>query len=56
MHRCLPGAQPYAGLQLALRQAREGLRSWLVTLPWVEQVTDAEPAEGGAGCSVVWCR
>jgi DNA mismatch repair protein MutS2 len=35
---------------------REGLRNWLVTLPWVEQVTDAEPAEGGAGCSVVWCR
>jgi DNA mismatch repair protein MutS2 len=35
---------------------REGLRSWLATLPWVEQVTDAEPAEGGAGCSVVWCR
>ncbi len=33
---------------------KRGLRQWLASVPWVERVNDAEPGDGGAGCSVVW--
>jgi DNA mismatch repair protein MutS2 len=33
---------------------KRGLRAWLDTLPYVQRVTDAERADGGAGCSVVY--
>jgi DNA mismatch repair protein MutS2 len=33
---------------------KRGLRAWLDTLPYVERVTDAERADGGPGCSVVY--
>jgi DNA mismatch repair protein MutS2 len=33
---------------------KRGLRDWLATVPWVERVSDADPGDGGAGCSVVW--
>ena len=32
---------------------KRGLRAWLDTLPYVQQVNDAESGDGGAGCSVV---
>ena len=35
---------------------KRGLREWLQIQPWVERVSDAEPADGGAGCSVVWLK
>jgi len=35
---------------------KRGLRAWLGTVPYVERVCDAEQADGGAGCSVVWPR
>ena len=35
---------------------KRGLREWLESLPWVEKVQDAEPGDGGPGCSVVWLR
>jgi DNA mismatch repair protein MutS2 len=35
---------------------RRGLRDWLATLPYVERVADAEPGDGGQGCSVVWVK
>jgi DNA mismatch repair protein MutS2 len=35
---------------------RRGLREWLATLPYVEQVGDAEPGDGGPGCSVIRVR
>jgi DNA mismatch repair protein MutS2 len=35
---------------------KRGLREWLQTQPWVERVSDAEQADGGAGCSVVWVK
>lgn len=35
---------------------KRGLRAWLGTVPYVERVCDAEQADGGAGCSVVWLR
>ncbi|MFM7269105.1 MAG: endonuclease MutS2, partial [Cyanobium sp.] len=33
---------------------RRGLREWLSSVPYVERVVDAEPGDGGVGCSVVW--
>jgi DNA mismatch repair protein MutS2 len=33
---------------------KRGLRAWLATVPYVERVSDAEPGDGGAGCTVVW--
>lgn len=35
---------------------KRGLRQWLEGVPYVERVADAEPGDGGAGCSVVWVR
>ncbi len=35
---------------------KRGLRQWLQTLPYVEQVTDADQGDGGAGCSVIWLQ
>jgi DNA mismatch repair protein MutS2 len=35
---------------------KRGLREWLGTQSWVERVNDADPADGGAGCSVVWVK
>ena len=35
---------------------KRGLRSWLEGLAYVEKVCDAEPGDGGAGCSVIWPR
>ncbi len=35
---------------------KRGLRAWLATVPYVERVSDAEPGDGGAGCSVVWVK
>ncbi len=33
---------------------KQGLRKWFNTLPYIEKVLDAEPYDGGAGCSVIW--
>ena len=33
---------------------KRGLRHWLTSVPYVERVADAEQADGGAGCSVIW--
>jgi DNA mismatch repair protein MutS2 len=33
---------------------KRGLRAWLETVPYVERVSDAERADGGAGCSVIY--
>ena len=33
---------------------KKGLRDWLNTVPYVEKVLDADPSEGGLGCSVIW--
>jgi DNA mismatch repair protein MutS2 len=35
---------------------KRGLRQWLTTVPWVERVSDADPGDGGGGCSVVWVK
>jgi DNA mismatch repair protein MutS2 len=35
---------------------KRGLREWLATVPWVERVSDAEPGDGGPGCSVIWVQ
>ena len=35
---------------------KRGLRQWLTTVPYVERVADADQADGGAGCSVVYVR
>jgi len=35
---------------------KRGLRQWLDTVPYVERVSDAAQADGGAGCSVVWVK
>ena len=31
-----------------------GLRTWLQSVPYVKRVCDAEQADGGPGCSVIW--
>jgi DNA mismatch repair protein MutS2 len=33
---------------------KKGLRKWLDSLSYIEKVADAEPHDGGLGCSVVW--
>ena len=33
---------------------KKGLRKWFDSLSYVEKVADAEPHDGGPGCSVVW--
>ncbi len=33
---------------------KQGLRKWFNTLSYIEKVADAEPYDGGAGCSVIW--
>ena len=33
---------------------KKGLRKWLNSLSYIEKVTDAEPHDGGMGCSVIW--
>ena len=33
---------------------KRGLRDWLVSLPYVERVVDADRGDGGPGCTVVW--
>ena len=33
---------------------KKGLRQWFHSLPYIEKVTDAEPYDGGPGCSVIW--
>ncbi len=33
---------------------KRGLREWLHSLTYVQRVTDADPEDGGIGCSVVW--
>lgn len=35
---------------------KRGLREWLEGVPHVERVTDAEPGDGGGGCSVIWVK
>jgi len=35
---------------------KRGLREWLAGLAYVERVTDAEPGDGGGGCSVIWIK
>ena len=35
---------------------KRGLRAWLETVPYVEQVKDADQGDGGAGCSVIWVQ
>ena len=35
---------------------KRGLREWLAGVPYVERVSDAEPGDGGPGCSVIWVR
>ncbi len=35
---------------------KRGLREWLAGVPYVERVNDAEPGDGGSGCSVIWVR
>jgi DNA mismatch repair protein MutS2 len=35
---------------------KRGLREWLAGVPYVERVSDAEPGDGGSGCSVIWVR
>ncbi len=33
---------------------KKGLRKWLDSLSYIEKVADAEPYDGGPGCSVIW--
>ncbi len=33
---------------------KKGLRKWLDSLSYIEKVVDAEPHDGGPGCSVIW--
>ena len=35
---------------------KRGLREWLAGVPYVERVSDAEPGDGGMGCSVIWVK
>jgi DNA mismatch repair protein MutS2 len=35
---------------------RRGLREWLAGVLYVERFADAEPGDGGQGCTVVWVR
>ncbi len=33
---------------------KKGLRAWFETLPFIDKVLDAEPHDGGLGCTVIW--
>ncbi len=33
---------------------KKGLRKWLHSLPYIEKIVDAEPYDGGPGCTVIW--
>ena len=33
---------------------KKGLRKWFDSLAYIEKVADAEPHDGGPGCSVIW--
>ncbi|WP_413677229.1 endonuclease MutS2 [Prochlorococcus sp. MIT 0916] len=33
---------------------KKGLRKWLDSLSYIKKVADAEPHDGGPGCSVIW--
>tara|TARA_B100000700_G_scaffold57512_1_gene62341 strand:+ start:967 stop:3381 length:2415 start_codon:yes stop_codon:yes gene_type:complete len=33
---------------------KKGLRKWLHSLSYIEKVADAEPYDGGPGCTVIW--
>ncbi len=33
---------------------KKGLREWFKTLPYIDKVIDAEPYDGGLGCTVIW--
>jgi len=35
---------------------KRGLREWLAGLAYVERFADAEPGDGGPGCTVIWPR
>jgi DNA mismatch repair protein MutS2 len=35
---------------------KRGLREWLAGVSYVDRVTDAEPGDGGTGCSVIWIK
>jgi len=35
---------------------KRGLREWLAGLAYVERVADADPGDGGGGCSVIWIK
>jgi len=33
---------------------KKGLRKWFDSLSYIKKVADAEPCDGGSGCSVIW--
>ena len=33
---------------------KKGLRKWLDSLSYIEKLNDAEPHDGGPGCTVIW--
>ncbi|WP_320677560.1 endonuclease MutS2 [Prochlorococcus sp. MIT 1300] len=35
---------------------KRGLRQWLANVPYVERIGDAEPVDGGSGCTVIWLK
>jgi DNA mismatch repair protein MutS2 len=35
---------------------KRGLREWLAGLAYVQRVADADPGDGGGGCSVIWIK
>ena len=35
---------------------KQGLRTWLSGLNYVDKIEDAAPNEGGLGCSIVWIK
>ena len=35
---------------------KKGLKEWLSNLDYIDKVEDAEPSEGGSGCSVAWIK
>jgi len=35
---------------------KKGLKSWLSKLDYIDKIEDAEPSEGGSGCSIVWIK
>ncbi len=35
---------------------KQGLRQWLASISYVDKVVDANPNDGGPGCSIVWLK